>query len=475
MILNLSKNAECPCYSGKKYKMCCMGKIPQSKEHYYALLHKEGVIRNKLMMLVRENFDDEEMDEYAYEFNKKKFKDIESDNDIANFFDWFFLEAVNKKENKRMIDSIRDNYSEFFNFEEIAIIDEWVNNTQAGLFEIEDIKKNSWKLTLSEIFTGEKYEITDRKASEFAIKHDILFARVQKIFSNYYMSGAAITYPRFNLLEELKSFVMHKFEVEKRLKEGMTYKEFINSCSRLLNEFKPEAPKFFTSSGEEVKICEAVYSLNTNSIEEILDWFDEQEDFIITDEKYKSRVFQSANIAYITNKNIEGKLASGIGNILFCDYIDDYGNKFRSGASIDIQGKKLKIFTNSETILNELGKRLTENLGDHIKLEKTDIKSVEESLESEDEIENPEKKADSSLLKLEKDIMEGYYRDWCYQKIPALGNKTPKQAIKTKEGREMLNNLLKDFENHEQHRKREGEKYIPVEKIIRDELDFYED
>ena len=249
----------------------------------------------------------------------------------------------------------------------------------------------------------------------------------------------------------------------------------MNSCSRLLNEFEPEAPKFFTSLGEEVKMCEAVYSVNTAFIEKILDWFDEQGDFIITDEKYKSRVFQSANIAYTTNKNNEGKLTSGKGNILFCDYIDEYGNKFRSEASIDIKDKKIKIFTNSEAILNKLGSRLMDNLGGHIKLEKTDIKSMEESLESRDEIEKPEKKEDSSLLKLEKNIMEKYYKDWCYQKIPALKNKTPKQAIKTKEGREILKNLLKDFENHEQHRKREEGKYIPVEKIIRDELGFYED
>lgn len=412
MIFNLSKNVECPCYSGKKYKLCCIGKLAQSQEHYYALLHKEGIIKNKLMMLTRENFDDEEMDEYAYEFNKQKFENIESDNEIANFFDWFFLEAVNKKENKRMIEFIRHDYPDFFSKEEIAIIDEWIRNTQAGLFEIDGIEKDSWKLTLREIFTGEKYEITDRKASESAVKHDILFTRVQKIFSNYYMSGAAMNYPRFNLLEELKSFVMRKFEVERRLKEGMTYKEFMNSCSRLLNKFEPEDPKFFTSSGEEVKMCEAVYSADTTFIEKILDWFDEQEDFIITDEKYKSRVFQSANIAYITNKNNEGKLTSGKGNILFCDYIDEYGNKFRSEASIDIKDKKIKIFTNSETILNKLGSRLMDNLGGHIKLEKTDIKSMEESLESQDEIEKPEKKEDSSLLKLEKNIMEKYYRDW---------------------------------------------------------------
>jgi len=38
----------------------------------------------------------------------------------------------------------------------------------------------------------------------------------------------------------------------------------------------------------------------------------------------------------------------------------------------------------------------------------------------------------------------------------------------------MLNKLLIDFENHEQHRKREEGRYISVEKIIREELNFCE-
>jgi hypothetical protein len=35
---------------------------------------------------------------------------------------------------------------------------------------------------------------------------------------------------------------------------------------------------------------------------------------------------------------------------------------------------------------------------------------------------------------------------WVSEKIPALGNKTPVQAIKTPEGREMVESLLKQFE-----------------------------
>ncbi len=58
-------------------------------------------------------------------------------------------------------------------------------------------------------------------------------------------------------------------------------------------------------------------------------------------------------------------------------------------------------------------------------------------------------------------------------KIPILGNKTPREAIKTEEGKKLVNELLIDLENNELHKKRGGEDYIPVEKIIRKELNFY--
>lgn len=42
-----------------------------------------------------------------------------------------------------------------------------------------------------------------------------------------------------------------------------------------------------------------------------------------------------------------------------------------------------------------------------------------------------------------------HYADWMDQPLPALGGRTPRQATQTKTGREQVNTLLKDIENHE--------------------------
>ena len=475
MIFNLSKNAPCPCSSGKKYKLCCMGNLSPEHENYYGLLHKEQIIKDKLLHWVHENFETEDLNEYSLEFNNKQFNEINGDEDVVNFFDWFFLESFHKSEGRRMIELIRDDFSGLFHFDELPIVDEWIKNTQAGIFEVEKISKENWRLVLKEIFTQKSCEITDKKASEFFIKNDVLFARVQKIFSNFYMSGAGMNYSRFFAFDELKEFVMHEYNIEKQKNPNLTYEQFMNLNSRILNEFKPKEPSFITAGGDEIKFCDAAYSVDLSRIEKILDWFDESKDFIITDEEYRRKKFKSANIAFVgKNKEAIGE-SSERRLMIFCDYIDEFGNKIRSDASIDIEDNELKIFTQSEKVFVKLKKILDRNIGKFIKLKKESIKAAEEALAEDDEKDNKKYKKDNSFLAIEKEIMNQHYREWCYQKIPALGNNTPKEAIKTKEGRDMINKLLADFENHEQHKKREEGKYIPVEKIIRKELNFYEE
>ena len=49
------------------------------------------------------------------------------------------------------------------------------------------------------------------------------------------------------------------------------------------------------------------------------------------------------------------------------------------------------------------------------------------------------------------EMLRQHYRDWPSQKLPALKGKTPLQAIKTRDGKEMVAALLMDFERRGKH------------------------
>ncbi|HTQ78679.1 MAG TPA: SEC-C metal-binding domain-containing protein, partial [Thermoanaerobaculia bacterium] len=58
-------------------------------------------------------------------------------------------------------------------------------------------------------------------------------------------------------------------------------------------------------------------------------------------------------------------------------------------------------------------------------------------------------------IPLPPEIHRELYRQWPEQPIPALGNLTPREAIRTRSGRQQVVELLKDYEIHEQRSARE--------------------
>ena len=474
MIFKPSRNAECLCGSEKKYKFCCIGKLPENIENYYGLLQKEGIIKNKLMRWFSENLTEEEIDDYSYDFNGKKFSELEGEGNITSFLDWFFLEAKDKNGNEKFLGMILRDFSELFYPDEIAIINEWIKNTQAGIFEVTYLDKDRHKLTLKEVFTNKVYEITDVKASVNLIKLDVIFARVQKIFSNYYISGIANSYDRFMALGQLKKFVEDGYNVEKTLNPDITYEQFMNDNSKFLNNFEAEIPKILAYDGTEAKSCEALYDIDSEHIEKILDWFENDKEFIVTEIKYSKNKFKSANISCINRRG------DSIGNneensIRFTShFIDEEGNAISTEGGVDINGNELLIHTISENVLNKLMRKIDKNVGHYLILKNKETKSMTQLSEREEKDKGSIEDNDLKMKGIGKAFMIDYYKKWCYQKIPALVNITPKQAVKTKEGRELLKRLLAEFENHERNKEKGGLEYIPVEKIIRDELNFYE-
>lgn len=49
------------------------------------------------------------------------------------------------------------------------------------------------------------------------------------------------------------------------------------------------------------------------------------------------------------------------------------------------------------------------------------------------------------LVQIEQDFLQEHYHKWLDKPVPALDNKTPQQANKSKQGREKLILLLDDF------------------------------
>ena len=468
--LQMSKNAPCQCHSGEKYKACCMGKLSFAQEQYFALLNKERIIKDKLISWIMSNLTEDEIDDYCCSFNGRKYKEYKENKEKISFLDWMFLEA--KRNDRLLTQFILEDSPEIFDAVEIAIIKEWIANTSPGIFEVLYTSPDEWKFDMKEAFAKKEYEVIDRLASKNFVRGDIIYAKVQNIFSKHYMSGVGKIIPR-DQLSHLETFIKSKMSEHAKGNPEMTYELFMKSHGNEMNKFKPVMPGLINSSGEEICLSEIEYSFDPGKIDQILDMFLDNGKYIIAEIDYPKSGFKSAEIGCLAKKR---EFQSGEPKIMLANnLLSRDGEAVDTEGSISIKKGKLRIFSNSKERAGKIRKVL-EKTG-YFKLQNESYLSGEDALKRAAEnldLSNNEGKKKILSLETEKLFSENYYKDWCRQKIPALGNIAPKEALKTGEGKEMLKKLLLDFENEEEHKKKNGKKFVSAVEIIRKELDFYE-
>ncbi len=126
-----------------------------------------------------------------------------------------------------------------------------------------------------------------------------------------------------------------------------------------------------------------------------------------------------------------------------------------------VEGEHLKGKCNSGERAEKLKRILAESFGDSIELKMTLHEKPQEQLfDPDDPITaepEPEKQENSpEEAALLKEISSRHYRNWVDEKIPALGDLTPREAMQTPDGRKKLIDLIKELENQNERAVRKG-------------------
>jgi len=152
------------------------------------------------------------------------------------------------------------------------------------------------------------------------------------------------------------------------------------------------------------------------------------------------------------------------GNVQILDTVltDENGKTCRYRAELKIEGQKLIVDVNSEKRANDMEEFLQTHLASLIEAPSR----ILHELSPKKNRKSTSKGSSSGLsLKEEEKLMaqffEQHYRGWLDSPLPSLKGKSPRQAIKTKTGREKVINLLKDFVNAELRSVKQGIKKEP--------------
>ncbi len=124
---------------------------------------------------------------------------------------------------------------------------------------------------------------------------------------------------------------------------------------------------------------------------------------------------------------------------------------------VDIKGNSLSLSTNSNSRYEKGSRLLAELLDGLIGPPLTSIQSPEQLMTEQKLAGERSAPADLDLnpeqmAEMMTDYFDQHYRQILEENIPALGDKTPRECVKTKQGREKVISWLKYLENQEAHR-----------------------
>jgi len=447
MNKHIGRNDPCSCGSGKKYKKCCYLKeeiVNLENFKYEKYLQVRNSTAGKMLNIANEKlglsefyamsfladspiFDNRNVDIFSYSEDQAIF--------LKYLLNSFLLYAY-------PIDSINDflwkhclnNYYDVFNSSEILFL-ESLKKFTAGFFRVKEIDSKKFLATIEDIFTFKTYKIMDKGLSSGAVKHDILGGLIVPYNKNSFVMEGGTPVVFSPLDKEYIKDTIELFYKNNRKRIRVTKEEkfskFLNLypiviyrvvLDHYLNLLDKPPPKFMTRDGEELVFSKTFYELSNKN--EVKNKLLEIKGFEISEEDEKEDI-----ITWLNKKN----------TILGTIYLSD---------------KKLQFETNSKERLDKWKLKIKNIPIEFINTEYIDYQSIlEERLKNptpEDEDIKEKKTNDipeEALKEFALDWWGKYYDEWINQKIPALDNKSPIEAVKIKTSKQKVIDLIDDYEN----------------------------
>ena len=450
----IGRNDPCPCGSGKKYKKCCMlkedianlgtfryeknlavrssavekiikmadGKISISQRDVLLFLTDSPIFKERII----DPFSGTREDAFIFQYLLNSLLVYAYPVDGSGDYLW-----------KYCLDKYRSRFSE-----EEALFLQSLKNFTGGFFQVKEIDPNEYLIVAEDIFTAKTYKIMDRGMSSNIVKHDIFTGLLVPYDKDSYIleGGAPIVFPPMEkdyIREAADSFfVLSKSKLRGDINEKLS--RFLNlypvNMYRIVLDYyyitlETPPPKIMTTDKEDIVFSKTFYKLS--DMQEVKNKLLAEAGFTIRDETK-----EETTISWRNKKE----------TVLGTAYLSSH---------------KLRFETNSNERL-EKWKNIIKNMPiEFIETESTDLQSmmVERLNDPGFEDKNSEKSGmdsipEEAIRDFALDYWNKYYDEWPDSEIPFLDNKTPREAMKTDEGKQKVIDLIDDYENknarHEQ-------------------------
>ncbi|MGK5087249.1 SEC-C metal-binding domain-containing protein [Bdellovibrionota bacterium FG-2] len=460
-MTTVGRNDPCPCGSGKKYKRCCLLKestIISDDLLWRNVRNARDGVHQKVEQYSREFYVKEDLlvawDEWCLDFeepigtNEKEF---------GLFMTWFLhnwtCPRLPEPRARMAIKYLANRFSSLSEKEQEylkSLLEEPIT-----FYEVIEARAGHG-IHMRCILTGRELYVSERSGSQGVHPGDIFFGRLGVMKSEgdtaIFDAVSDILIPPawkgeiLELRQDLKRLKRVKKDSLLKPAHVLDFETDIRDVYREIRDraLNPKPPRLVNTDGEELSFNKVIYEIDSsNDAFKALHTlcFNETFDSLLD----RATVSMDNNIVEVEfpwlkkgNKTHRGMENTVLGHITIeKNKMTITVNSLKREAAIkEIIKKRCKGNARYKTTLIE---PLEAKLAEH-RARQTPASSEEHAKEQQELMNHPEVKA--KLQEMQRKHMEA----WATERIPALGNKTPVQAMKTAEGREMVIALLSDFE-----------------------------
>lgn len=449
-MLKIGRNDPCPCGSGKKYKRCCLKKDDEESLRVSKYRNALSMLTDRLTEFsFLSRFRDEFEEAMKIYYCLESFEDLLLPEDnIPNSMSWFIFDYELSDGDTVISHFIKERLNSLNPLErELAYL---LKDSYVSVFEVQDIKPG-YGLTLVDIFTDQKLFVNERMGSERTTRWAILAARIISLNGLNLIASGGLMFPP-QLKQSLLDYIWTNYVEETERKISIA--QFLKGNAELINWFvmdmieeaeRRPLPEMVTTDGDRLVFAKSIFKV---------------QDF----ERAKERI-----------KRIDGFDISGEDSEerLEIDWHVDNKSPFREVIYGDIvlTRDRLTLECKSRERL-ELGKEiLLRNLGDSIAHKIDTFQDVESALKDYRERQGSKEVREEIPKEIQdkflQEYLEDYYDRWIDMEIPALDNKTPREAARDPNLKGRLIQLLKEMDFAEGAMKRDGRYGYDFDKIRR--------
>lgn len=477
----VGRNDPCLCGSGKKYKKCCLGKreAAASSTPSTMVTEEENRLTARLISYAgRPRFDADYAGAYSLFFHRPLAdlpQKTEKGPDFGQFLDWF-IHDYPLASGSTVIREFRTE-GRALSAGEREILQEAIDSS-LSLYEVQESRPERAEVRVKDLFTGEDLLIRDVSGSKKLVKWDIIGARITRIGENLRPS-AVITLFSPKERDPLLRFFKEKQEEYQKQAGIAGWKAFMKARGYLLHHYtlsreEEGTPPLLTPERHEMLFCKAVYDVE--NFHGTLYRLKKEFDFWLDEESGEGE--RSASFTWLKRGRSKKTVPEGEGTaegimIQSAMMPTPESEGTPSLGTVTVTERRLILETISRERLDAGKERIGGLLGDYVRFRVDRFQTVEAVMKEREAKGEKQKKEGEIPDEVKQAVMSRflsrYYEEWLQTSVPALDGKSPLEMVRLPGGRERVEQLLKEIENSEERKKREGEFYIDAD-VLRQRL-----